>query len=53
MNPVYSMIKEIREVSDSKEAALMLQSGVWVAISAVFHGDEVVWIMGRPHQKGA
>lgn len=47
MNPVYPLAKEIKEVYDSKEAALMLQSGVWVAISAVFHGDEIVWVMGR------
>lgn len=47
MNPIYPMVKEIQEVSDSKKAALMLQSGIWVTISAVFHGDEVVWIMGR------
>lgn len=49
MNPVYQMVKEIKEVTDSKEAALLLQKGVWVAISAVFHGDEIVWIMGRTH----
>lgn len=47
MNPVYQMVKEIQEVTDSKEAALLLQQGTWVAISAVFHGDEIVWVLGR------
>lgn len=47
LNPVYQMVKEVREVDDSKEAALMLQEGSWIAISAVIQDNKIVWIMGR------
>lgn len=44
---IYMMAKEVRETKDSKEAALLLQSGDWVTIGAAFRGDEIVWALVR------
>lgn len=41
------MAKEVKETRDSKEAALLLQSGDWVAVNAAFQGDEILWLLIR------
>lgn len=44
---ILMMAKEIRETKDSKEAALLLQSGDWVTVGAAFQGDDVLWILTK------
>lgn len=45
-NPVYPLIKEVREVSDIKEVAKLLTSGHWVAIDAT-NLKSITFVMGR------
>lgn len=47
MYKILSRIVEIKETKDSKEAALLLQSGNWLAFGAAFQGNEIVWALGR------
>lgn len=49
---IYMMAKEVKETRDSKEAALLLQSGDWVAIGAAFQGEAVQWILIRVQDPG-
>lgn len=44
---ILMMGKKIHETKDSKEAALLLQSGDWVTIGAAFQGDEILWILTK------
>ena len=44
--------REVRETKDPTEAAKLLQSGAWVAINAAFQGDEIVWCLIRPGNRG-
>lgn len=44
---ILSMIKEVRETRDMKEAALLLSSGIWIAIDAVMHEDSTLFVMAR------
>lgn len=44
---ILSRVEEIRATTDSKEAALLLQSGNWFAFGAAFKGDEIEWALGR------
>lgn len=44
---ILMMAKEVMETKDSKEAALLLQSGDWVTIGAAMQGGEIVWVMAR------
>jgi len=47
MYKILSRVKEVKETKDSKEAALLLQSGNWFAFGAAFQGDEILWTLGR------
>lgn len=47
MYKILSRVEEIRATTDSKEAALLLQSGNWFAFGAAFQGDEILWSLGR------
>lgn len=46
---ILMMAKEVKETKDSKEAALLLQSGDWITVSAAFQGDEILWVLTRVH----
>ena len=46
---VLAFVKEVREVQDIKEAARMLNSGNWIAISATKE-EPIVFCMGRVNQ---
>lgn len=47
MYKILSRVEEIRATTDSKEAALLLQSGNWFAFGAAFQGDKILWSLGR------
>ena len=47
MYKILSRVEEVKETRDSKEAALLLQSGNWFAFGAAMQGDEIVWTLGR------
>ena len=53
---VLAMVREVKEVADIKEAAQMLASGNWIAISATTQREPTVLCMGRlgfpPHMMG-
>lgn len=42
-----SKAKEVEETTDSKKAALMIQSGKWRIISGLIQGDDVCWVLIR------
>ena len=44
---IHELTKEVRETTDSKEAALLVQSGGWIVLNAAVDGDEVLWVLGR------
>lgn len=44
---ILMMAKEAVETKDSTKAALLLQSGNWVAVSAAFQGNEICWVLIR------
>lgn len=46
---VMALVKEVKETQDIKEAAQMLTSGNWIAISATT-GEPIVFCMGRVNQ---
>ena len=39
--------KEVRTTKDPKKAALLLQSKIWVAVEAAFHGEDVEFVLIR------
>ena len=45
MKSILSMAKEVRETKDMKEAALLLQSGDWVAVNAAFQGEDILFAL--------
>ncbi len=46
-NPVYPMVKEIKECTDLKEIARLLSSHNWVAIDAMQRKNDVLFVLGR------
>ena len=42
---VLTMAKEVREVTDVKEAARLVQSDNWVIVSAVNKEDGIMWVL--------
>jgi len=44
---ILMMATEVRKTKDSKEAALLLQSGDWVTVGAAFQGDEIMWVLTK------
>lgn len=44
---ILMMAKEVKETMDSKEAALLLQSDEWIAVSAAFQGNEILWVLTK------
>lgn len=44
---ILSMVKEVKETTDVKEAAQLLSSDNWIGIYAVENGDIVTFSLGR------
>ena len=47
MQDILMRAKEVRETNNAKEAALLLQSGNWLAVNAAFLGDDIWWVLIR------
>lgn len=47
MEQILMKAKEVRETTDNKEAALLLQNGNWITVGAAFQGDAICWILIR------
>lgn len=48
INPAYSLISEIRETTELKTVAELLNSGDWIAITAAASKDgQYLFVLGR------
>ena len=47
METILARAKEVKETKDMKEAALLLQSGNWVAVNAAFQGEDILFLLIR------
>ena len=47
MESILAMAKEVREVKDNAEAALLVQSGNWIIVQAAMQGDDICWVLIR------
>lgn len=42
---ILAMSKKAEVTTDAEKAALLLQTGEWVAVNAAFRGDEIEWCL--------
>lgn len=47
MESILAMAKEVREVKDNVEAALLVQSGNWIIVQAAVQSDGICWVLIR------
>ena len=44
---VLNLAKEVRETTDSIEAAKLLQEGPWMIVQAAINGSDITWCLIR------
>lgn len=47
MQEILARAKEVREIKDNAEAALLVQSGNWIIVQAAVQGEEICWVLIR------
>lgn len=43
---ILAMAKEVKETTDTKKAAELVQRG-WVIVHSAFQGDDIMWVLIR------